>query len=265
MTELGIRYNEAKVKLSLLCSYALEGCARVLMFGMDKYDAWNWAKGQPIDEVIDSLERHLAAIKRGELIDEESGLPHVDHLQCNTMFLSSFHHRGMWDALATNMPEYPPTGLRETVNDNLEKARELFTEKQAREFKKAREESEREIFRRMRTTGVDEAKFKTTGVDPTENKTVITSQVHLNPEPLQGDKEYTFGELSGEAPLFPEDEARFNAIPFERRQQIRSDLQSENAAVRYENDLELEYIKSMTAFFTPHDISSDNIDKKEPK
>ena len=102
--ELGMRFNTDKVMLGLISSLAKEGCARVLMFGMLKYDSWNWMKGLPISETLDSLERHMDKLRQGERIDSDSGLPHVDHIQCNAMFVSHFHHSGMWEDLDKDMP-----------------------------------------------------------------------------------------------------------------------------------------------------------------
>lgn len=112
-TEQGLRYNQGKDKISLFSTLALKGTCRVLMYGLKKYDRWNWAKGLPIDEVIESLLRHIFDLLEGKFYDVDSkgkvsdgysGLPLVDHVMCNAMFLSHFWHNGMWDELDGNMP-----------------------------------------------------------------------------------------------------------------------------------------------------------------
>lgn len=95
----GARYNSGKRKLSLVleAQHALEGCAEVLEFGMKKYSRGNWRKGFKVTEICDSLTRHLTKYLSGEdrdigpngEIDENySGLPHVDHVMCNALFLA---------------------------------------------------------------------------------------------------------------------------------------------------------------------------------
>ena len=51
---------------------------------------WNWAKGMRWSVPLGCMQRHMAAIQAGELLDPESGLPHVGHLLCNALMLSHF-------------------------------------------------------------------------------------------------------------------------------------------------------------------------------
>lgn len=83
------RFNEGKPQYSLLDLKCLEPGVRVLQFGNKKYARDNWKKGMNVTEILDSLLRHIAALISGELIDPESGLPHIGHIQCNALFLGN--------------------------------------------------------------------------------------------------------------------------------------------------------------------------------
>ena len=87
--EGGLKYDTSKPRMDLLDFDALEGLAKVLTFGADKYAAHNWRKGINYSRLVAAMLRHLAALQRGEDIDPESGLPHIDHLGCCWMFLSN--------------------------------------------------------------------------------------------------------------------------------------------------------------------------------
>lgn len=85
----GKKYDQDKPRMDLIDPDAIEGLAKVLTFGATKYEAHNWRKGIPNSRLIAALLRHTMAILRGEYIDPESGLPHIDHVGCCWMFLSN--------------------------------------------------------------------------------------------------------------------------------------------------------------------------------
>lgn len=84
----GMKYDQDKPRMDLLDADALTGVAQVLTFGAQKYAAHNWREGISNSRLVAALLRHLFAIMRGEYIDPESGLPHIDHVGCCWMFLS---------------------------------------------------------------------------------------------------------------------------------------------------------------------------------
>ena len=89
MLEVGTKNDAEKPRMDLLDPLALEGLAKVLTFGANKYAAHNWRKGIANTRLIAAMLRHLFAIMRGEDVDPESGLPHIDHVGCCWMFLSN--------------------------------------------------------------------------------------------------------------------------------------------------------------------------------
>ncbi len=81
------RFNEGKPKWSLVDFKSLEVMVRVLEFGSAKYGKFNWQRGLDKKEICESLLRHVFSYLSGELIDPESGISHVGHIQANAMFL----------------------------------------------------------------------------------------------------------------------------------------------------------------------------------
>lgn len=89
-SQVGLRFNEGKPRWSLVHYKSLEPMVRVLMFGAEKYDDHNWKKGLSPKEILECMQRHLAALMDGETHDKESGLPHIGHIQANAMFYAYF-------------------------------------------------------------------------------------------------------------------------------------------------------------------------------
>lgn len=89
--EKGLRYNQGKPRYDLIHPKAEKGLVSVLTKGAEKYAERNWEKGMEWSKVIASLKRHLAAFESGEDYDSETGLLHIDHIQCNAHFLSAYY------------------------------------------------------------------------------------------------------------------------------------------------------------------------------
>jgi hypothetical protein len=90
---VGLRYDADKPRMDLIDPIAMEGLSIVLAVGAKKYADHNWAKGMKWSRVLGSLLRHTYKFMRGEDLDAESGLPHVDHILCNAMFLSNYYRQ----------------------------------------------------------------------------------------------------------------------------------------------------------------------------
>ena len=89
----GEKFDQDKVPLHLLDTYALEETAKVLAFGAKKYGANNWRKGIKKTRLLAAALRHLFAYLRGEDLDPESRLSHIAHAMCCCMFLLGLMHR----------------------------------------------------------------------------------------------------------------------------------------------------------------------------
>lgn len=67
-----------------------KACANVFTYGKKKYAAWNWAKGMAWSVCIACIGRHFERLAMGELMDPESGEPHIGHVMCNIVMLAHY-------------------------------------------------------------------------------------------------------------------------------------------------------------------------------
>ena len=87
----GPKYDEGKLRYSLVPPFATKAIAEVLTFGAKKYAPNSWQLVDRAQErYLDALMRHLEAYRSGELFDPESKLPHLSHVLCNAAFLLHF-------------------------------------------------------------------------------------------------------------------------------------------------------------------------------
>lgn len=91
------KYDSDKPRMDLIRPEFTLALGEALAYGAKKYeeprgDIPNYLKGDGFNysTIIGSLERHIAAFKSGQDLDEESGLNHLAHAAINLMFLHTY-------------------------------------------------------------------------------------------------------------------------------------------------------------------------------
>lgn len=88
-SDKAIKFDQQKNRLELIPVSGIEGIGRAMTFGANKYAEHNWAQGFDWSRLLGSAMRHLMAYTRGEDLDPESGLSHLDHLgACVVMLIA---------------------------------------------------------------------------------------------------------------------------------------------------------------------------------
>lgn len=88
MNNKALRYNNEKLKWSLVDFKSLEPLVEVLEFGAKKYAPNNWKLGLDSTEIVESLLRHCFEYLEGHRTDKESKERIVGHILANAMFLA---------------------------------------------------------------------------------------------------------------------------------------------------------------------------------
>lgn len=87
----GMKLDDGKLRYDLIPHIVTESLAAVLTYGAKKYKPENWRSVDP-QRYVAAAERHWHAYLAGELIDSESGLPHLAMAMTNFGFLLELKH-----------------------------------------------------------------------------------------------------------------------------------------------------------------------------
>lgn len=85
-----LKFDSTKLCYDLIPSEALLELAKVMTYGAKKYKPNNWKECNETRRYVAALMRHLEAYRMGEMIDQDSGLPHLAHVLANASFLIWF-------------------------------------------------------------------------------------------------------------------------------------------------------------------------------
>ncbi len=82
-----MKFDTDKLRYDLVPPLTIEALAKVLTYGAKKYAPNNWRETKDLDRYVAALFRHIEAWRKGEKVDEESGLKHLEHALTNLCFL----------------------------------------------------------------------------------------------------------------------------------------------------------------------------------
>ena len=87
MASKGKRYNKGKLRWRNVPLFLFEPVVEVGQFGEQKYDTFNFLKGLPMNDTLDSLKRHLSKFENPNEsdMDEETKLNHLAHVAWNAI------------------------------------------------------------------------------------------------------------------------------------------------------------------------------------
>lgn len=83
----GLRYNQNKLRWRNFPMFLMKPLVEVGAYGEEKYDTYNFLKGLPISDTLDSLKRHLEKFESPyeSDIDDESKCNHLAHIAWNAL------------------------------------------------------------------------------------------------------------------------------------------------------------------------------------
>lgn len=89
MSDQTAKADAGKLQISMVPTQIVRDIAEVRMYGNKKYgDPNNWRRVE-LQRYVDAMLRHtLAFWEDPNSVDEESGIPHYKHAECNWAFIS---------------------------------------------------------------------------------------------------------------------------------------------------------------------------------
>jgi len=108
----GIKFDQDKLRWGLVPWKEMEDVVRVLMKGASKYSDDNWMKVD-LKRYKDAILRHELLYQGGEIIDKDSGLPHMAHVVCNALFIM-WHEKAKVKVETDSIPQ-----LNKSLVDSL--------------------------------------------------------------------------------------------------------------------------------------------------
>lgn len=123
MNEKGINKDSGKLRVDLVAPEIIEAFARVSgQAAGEKYPERNWEKGMEWMRQYASAMRHLLKWAKGEDLDPETGLPHIEHALWRIGALVTYRDRG----IGTDDRPYTKSKLENAIKryvDRLKEAR----------------------------------------------------------------------------------------------------------------------------------------------
>lgn len=101
-TQTGTKHDGNKPDLGLIYPMLLIQTAHVLAEGESEYGVKNW-QGLLVSRIVAAIDRHMLAIKMGEIIDPKSKKPHYAHVTAGCSFLAWFHEHGVMDTAQNDL------------------------------------------------------------------------------------------------------------------------------------------------------------------
>jgi hypothetical protein len=113
----GMKFDSDKPDYSLVPFEALDEVVKVLTYGANKYDRFNWEKVEDIRYQAAAL-RHISAYMQGEKYDPETGINHLAHAVCSLLFLTQFDLNSKKDK--KYVYDYDQTVYNGNINNSLD-------------------------------------------------------------------------------------------------------------------------------------------------